>query len=199
MLRFSAIEYKWYEKCAFINQHTYLIVSQSSHVKKYFPREDSSSEPINCNINNNITSYFISTLLTVNHQHTVINTLTGDTSSSPKTTESYTMTSNGFVSARGKREVRDMVLSDYSFSFSLNRYSEIDGIRKALQILMHATPDMQILPADDTNATLEALEYAGDISKDLPNWETYFFNTKTSSRRENGTQTRQIETHAIVK
>jgi len=109
------------------------------------------------------------------------------------------MTSNGFVSAREKRKVSDMVLSDYSFSFSLNSYSKIDGMRKALQILMHATPAMQILPADDTNATLEALECAGDIPKDLPNWEKYFFNTKTSSRRENGTQTKQIKTHAIVK
>jgi len=134
----------------------------------------------------------------VHHRHTVINTLTGDTSSPPKTTESYTMTSNGFVSARENPEVSDMVLSDYNFSFSLNRYSKMDGMRKALQILMHATPDMQILPADDTNTTLEVLECAGDIPKDLPNWKKYFLNTKTSFRRENGTQTQQIETHAIV-
>jgi len=109
------------------------------------------------------------------------------------------MSSNGFVSAREKREVSDMAVSDYSFSFSLNRYSKVDGMRKALQILMHATPDMQILPADDTDTTLEVLECAGDIPKDLPNWEKYFFNTKTSNRRENGNQTQQIETHAIVK
>ena len=97
-----------------------------------FPREDSSSEPINRNTNSNITSNISSTLPTVNHRHTVIKTLTSDTSSPPKTTESYTMTSNGFISAREKHEVSDMALSDYSFSFSLNRYSKIDGMRKAL-------------------------------------------------------------------
>jgi len=107
------------------------------------------------------------------------------------------MPSDGFVNTRELREVSDMVLSDYSCTFSLNRYSKIDSMRKALQILMHETPNMQILPADGTDATLETLECAGDIFKDLPSWEKYFFNTKTSARRENGTQTQQIDTHAI--
>ena len=109
------------------------------------------------------------------------------------------MNSNGFLSAREKQDASDMALSGYNFSFSLSRYSKIDGIRKAFQILMHAAPDMQILPADNKDSVLETLEYAGDILKDMNNWEKYFFNTQTSSRRQNGTHTQQIETHETIK
>jgi hypothetical protein len=109
------------------------------------------------------------------------------------------MANTVFLSAREKRDSSEMALSDYSLSFSLSRYSKVEGTRKAFQILMHAAPDMQILPASDTDNVLETLECAGDIPRDGKNWEKYFFNTQTSSRRQNGTQTQQVETHATVK
>ena len=92
-----------------------------------------------------------------------------------------------------------MALSDFSLSFSLSRFSKVEGTRKPFQILMHSAPDMQILPASDIDSVLETLECTGDIPRDVKNWEKYFFNTQTTSRRQNGIQTQQIETHVTVK
>ena len=77
------------------------------------------------------------------------------------------MANTDFLSAREKRDASEMALSDYSLSFSLSRYSKVEGTRKAFQILMHAAPDMQILPASDTDNVLETLECAGDIPRDM--------------------------------
>ena len=135
----------------------------------------------------------------VNYRFIALNTLTGDTSTSPLTPTSSTMANTDFLSACEKLDASEIALSDYSLSFSLSPYSKVEGTRKAFQILMHAALDMQILPAIDTDSVLKTLECAGDIPRDVKNWETYFFNTQTTSRRKNGTQTQQIETHATVK
>jgi len=64
---------------------------------------------------------------------------------------------------------------------------------------MHACNDMQIIPVDPTDLTLENIECAGDLLKDGCQWETSFFNTTTSTRRIQGKQISFVETHAIVK
>jgi hypothetical protein len=77
------------------------------------------------------------------------------------------MNKNGFVRASEMGADKVIPFSDYSFSFSLSRYSKLDGVRKGFQILMHACPGMLILPADDEELQLEALECAGDIPKEV--------------------------------
>ena len=64
---------------------------------------------------------------------------------------------------------------------------------------MHACKDIQIIPVDATDLTLENVECAGDLLKDGRQWEKYFFNTTTSTRRDHGKQETYVETHAIVK
>ena len=118
-----------------------------------FPGENSSRESINRNTNSNITSNFTCTLPTVNYRTHPISTLTSHTPTPPPTPASSTMANTVFLSAREKRDSSEMALSDYSLSFSLSRYSKVEGTRKAFQILMHAAPDMQILPASDTDTS----------------------------------------------
>jgi len=64
---------------------------------------------------------------------------------------------------------------------------------------MHACKDMQIIPVDGTDLTLENIECAGDLPMDVRQWENYFFNTTTSTRRVHRKQVTYVETHTIVK
>jgi hypothetical protein len=161
--------------------------------RKFVPRSD------NTHTSNKITSIFTSTLQTVFNRHTAINTPSVNTYPPTNTIICSKMSKKGFVKASDMGIDKVIPVSDYSFSFSLSRYSKLDGVRKGFQILMHACPDMMILPADAEEVLLEPLECAGDIPKEVKNWEQYFFNTTTSSRTENGKPYQQIETHATVK
>ena len=87
-----------------------------------------------------------------------------------------------FIRANEAKEVTDPTLSDYSFSFFLEKYQKLSGTRTALQILMHACKDMQIMPVDATDLTLKNIECAGDLPKDACQQEKYFFNTTTSTK-----------------
>ena len=109
------------------------------------------------------------------------------------------MSSTAFISANEEKEVKDLTLADYSFSFSLEKYQKLSGTCTALQILMHACNDMQIIPVDPIDLTLENIECVWDLLKDGCQWETHFFNTNTSTRHIQGKQVSFVETHAIIK
>eukprot|EP00979_Chaetoceros_neogracilis_P013476 scaffold3846_cov291-Chaetoceros_neogracile.AAC.11 len=92
--------------------------------RKFVPRSD------NTHTSNKITSIFTSTLQTVSNRHTAINTPSVNTYPPTNTIICSKMSKKGFVKASDMGIDKVIPVSDYSFSFSLSRYSKLDGVRK---------------------------------------------------------------------